>query len=336
MVRHSPLALVSVLHDDLALQGPHDIELQGDLAYVAGKWGSFAIVDVSDPRRPEVLGAITEGVHNAETVLPCGAYCFLGTNDFLSIDVSDPLHPVVSSQICDPRISDINGMARWGSFILAANKRGFVDLVDASDPTHPTLLDALDTRERGGIESPHDIALAGNHFIIVDQRDGSPLKARTYRFADSAAGDLLPPDQWDVEGSLEGPDLNGANRVVVSGDYAYVVANHAHRLGVIDIHDTHCLTQIANVPAADEQPDGLTIAGNILCIGAAHSVELMDISVPHKPVSIASSRFPELFSGVSPRGRDSAHDLVVRDGLIYVTAQNDNCIGIIESGLLAP
>jgi hypothetical protein len=81
----SPLVVAAVVHDNETLRGPHDIEFQNSLAYVAGKRGPFAIVDISDPHRPEVLGAITERVDNAETVLPWGSFCFLGTQDFLSI-----------------------------------------------------------------------------------------------------------------------------------------------------------------------------------------------------------------------------------------------------------
>ena len=58
---------VALLHDKERLKGPHDIELQGDLAFVAGKWGAFAILDVSDPERPEILSTITTGMDDPET-----------------------------------------------------------------------------------------------------------------------------------------------------------------------------------------------------------------------------------------------------------------------------
>ena len=74
---------IALLHDKENLKGPHDIEIQGDLAFVAGKWGAFSIVDVADPVRPEILGVITEGMVNPETVLPAGEICFFGDRGFL-------------------------------------------------------------------------------------------------------------------------------------------------------------------------------------------------------------------------------------------------------------
>ena len=40
------LELVGVLHDEHALRRPHDVELQGDVAFVPGKGGSLALIDI--------------------------------------------------------------------------------------------------------------------------------------------------------------------------------------------------------------------------------------------------------------------------------------------------
>lgn len=56
------LELISVLHDERALAGAHDVLLQGPLAFVAGKGrggkhkgpeepGAVELFDISDPRR---------------------------------------------------------------------------------------------------------------------------------------------------------------------------------------------------------------------------------------------------------------------------------------------
>ena len=48
--------VLSVLVDETALAGAHDVELQGNLAFVAGKGGSLAVIDVADPARPRISG----------------------------------------------------------------------------------------------------------------------------------------------------------------------------------------------------------------------------------------------------------------------------------------
>ena len=50
-----PLAVAGSLVDETALAGLHDVELQGDFAFVAGKSGSVAIIEVADPARPRII-----------------------------------------------------------------------------------------------------------------------------------------------------------------------------------------------------------------------------------------------------------------------------------------
>lgn len=42
--------------------------------------------------------------------------------------------------------------------------------------------------------------------------------------------------------------------------------------------------------------------------------------------TLASQRFPDELRG----GRDSGHDLVYRDGYLYVTGQNDHCLMVLR------
>ena len=93
-------SLVGLLHDDVALDRPHDVELQENVAYVPGKGGSLAIIDVSNVTKPKLLSSLVglEGLEDAETVLPMGDVLLLGTRDFLAVDVSDPANPVSIAQ----------------------------------------------------------------------------------------------------------------------------------------------------------------------------------------------------------------------------------------------
>ncbi len=64
--RTEPFSLVGLLHDDEALNRPHDVQLQGNIAYVPGKGGSLAIIDVSDLTKPKLLSSLV-GLEDAET-----------------------------------------------------------------------------------------------------------------------------------------------------------------------------------------------------------------------------------------------------------------------------
>ena len=109
--------VVSILADDEAFNRPHDVELSGNLAFVPGKGGSIAIVDVADPEAPRVLWSMLDPkkLDDAETVLPVDRFLFLGTRDFFSLDVGDPTRPVWKGAVADrARVDKINAMVLRG------------------------------------------------------------------------------------------------------------------------------------------------------------------------------------------------------------------------------
>ena len=83
-------SVAALLFDDEALARPHDVEIQGNLAFIPGKGGSIAIVDVADPTKPKILWHHHEprGLDDAETVLPLGSRLLLGANDFIVFDIT--------------------------------------------------------------------------------------------------------------------------------------------------------------------------------------------------------------------------------------------------------
>ncbi len=330
-------SVAAVLRDDEALDRPHDVELQGNVAFVPGKGGSLAVVDVTDPEDPRILWRRrdAEALADAETVLPLGDYLLLGTNDLISIDVTDPRAPRFLKTISDrKRISRINGMVRLGNRLFAASKDGWVDVFDVADPASPTFLGALNTRESGKLGSPHDIDLFDNHVVVVDPagfgRRGLPGKVGLYRVAKPVTGEPLPVEAWPLVGVLVSHDLVGANRVQVKGHYAFVGGSQGDKPSnavTVDLSDPTRPVQAAVVPFSDTRgPNGLTIAGDVLFLAGGQTVEAIDVRYPAKPVKLASYTCPEAF----PAARDSAHDLVYRNGYLYVTGQNDNCLCILR------
>lgn len=328
-----PLTLVSVLHHEEALSRPHDIEVRGKLAFVAGKGGSVAIVEIGDPQRPRLLWWKNDPheLDDAQTVLPSEHHMFLGARHFFSIDVLEPGQPVFCKKVTDrPRIDRINGMVRRGDFVLTANKNGWVGVFDAGDSADPKLYGALNTRKRGSVNSPHDIALFENHAVVVDQARRTSAHLRLYRIADADTGQLLPVDEWEVAGAIKRDDLTGANRVVVSGGHAFVACSKSNpdnfTLAAIDLSDPNHPRHLITLPFAGKHPTGLTVAGRVLFAAGGRTVQVLDVTDPAEPKTLTVFRSNELF----PTGRDNAHDLVHQDGYLYLTAQNDDQIGIVR------
>ncbi len=335
--------LVGLLHDDQALNRAHDVELQGNIAYVPGKGGSLAIIDVSDVTKPKLLSSLfgIEGMEDAETVLPMGDILLVGTRDFLAVDVSDPRAPKIVKRISDrPRIDLINGMALRGDFVFSANKTGYVGVFDVKNPANPKLWGVLDAKKNGEMSKPHDVAAFGDHIIVVNADHEAINNAQVYRVADATTHQILPVDQWKIESTITGngklgENLNGANRVAVTGSYAGIGAFVRSSVGVIDLKDPTNAKQIANMPVVDIAATGMAAVGQIIFAAGGEGVEAIDISNPAMPVSIAQYRAGKLFPtrrlmmGKTARF-DNAHDLVYRDGYLYVTAQNDNQLGILK------
>jgi len=337
--------VAAVLTHREALDRPHDIELQGNIAYVPGKGGSLAIVDVSHPTAPKILWHRHDptGLNDAETILPVGKdRLFLGTNEFHSIDVANPVSPVFQARVSDRRqIARINGMVRHERWILAASKHGWLNAFDISDET-PVLTGAVDLRLRFGVHSPHDVDLADSHVVVADpgqfDRTKQPGKLAVIRVFDDERN-LLPANEWTLSGVAVSKDLAGANRVQVSGSHAFVGAStrtQGGKLVVIDLKDVTAPQQIASLPFAPDDgwgPNGLTVAGDVVFLAGGQSVEAIDVSNPRHPVLLARQRFLMQLPNANPRyrgGGDSGHDLVYRAGYLFVTGQNDHCLLVLR------
>jgi len=161
---------MSVLEDD-GVAGAHDIEVRDGRAYVAGKTGRFAILDVSDAAHPSLVSTMSAdeepALGNAETVLLLGDTCLLGTDALLSIDISRPATPSIAHIVDDERVERINGTVRWGEHAIAVSKSGFLDVFNVSDPRVPSLIGVADTRKEGALRSPHDVARFGDRYLVV-------------------------------------------------------------------------------------------------------------------------------------------------------------------------
>jgi len=358
------LTLAAVLRDETALAGAHDIEIRDGRAYVAGKGftaravpsngvypyekgkgGSFAIVDVKQPAAPKLLWFAPDptAYEDAETVMPLGKDRLLvGTRDLFLFDVSNPAKPKQLTAIKGrPQVDIINGFARIGNAVFAANKQGYIFAVDVSAPDTIKLLGARETRDSGELSSPHDAAFCGDLLVVVSPegfgREGRPGRLGVYRVADAKTHRILPASQWRLVGRLEHVRLAGANRVMTRGAFAYIgssLAKNSNRadnlrgnVSVVDLSDPAEPKLRGSVDFPDEcGPNGLEIAGAIVFAAGGRTVQAIDMSNPDEPRELGRFSSAEVFSG----GQDDAHDLVYHDGHLFITAQNSHSLVVVR------
>ncbi len=342
-----PFSIVSMTLDDKALAGAHDVELSGNIAYVPGKEQSLSVIDITDPAKPEILWfKYDDEIRDSETVLPVGDHLLLGTTDFLTLDVKDPKNPVILKTISDPpRIDRINGIVKIGAYALAANKSGYIDAFEISDLANPEYFGALETKKAFGLMSPHDIDRYGDHVVIVDPRGFVPPLGGLGVFKVAEGGKVLSLDQWTLSGKVEARALIGANRVQMHGDFAIVAGSfmsevrkeieagkgsvaRAH-MAVVDLSDPGEPKVVAKLLFPDERgPNGLTLAGKVAFCAGGQTVAAYDISDPKNPQLLVSQSFPKYKKDA--KKSDNYHDLIYRDGYLYVSAQCDNGFLILK------
>jgi hypothetical protein len=238
-------------------------------------------------------------------------------------------------------VDTINGFARIGATVFAANKLGHIFAVDVSKPDEIKLIGSRETRERGELSSPHDAAFCGDLLTIVSPEGfGSksrPGRLAIYRVADVKTHRALPPEQWTLVGKLEHPRLAGANRVMTRGTFAYVGSSLGHNLNradglsgnvsVIDLTDPASPKLRGSVDFPDMRgPNGLEVAGTVVFAAGGKTVQAVDVSNPDAPKELARFTSAEVFPG----GADDAHDLVYHDGHLFVTAQTSHALVILE------
>lgn len=314
---------VGKISDSTALDGAHDVEIEGNIAYVAGKNGTFATVDITNPSDPVVLASITTFI-NAQAVRPDGKYCYLGDdNGVHTIDVQNPASPVTANTVTSPSLSSVNGFAQWGDYLLCATKsNGTIVIVDISEPRSTTLFGEFDTTANGSIESPHDVIVHHGHAIVPNQSEGASPKLAAYKIVSEKEDRLRSVGNWTLEDTYDNSNLNGANQLATDGRYIYVAANYSNTFGVIDAADLANMSQVSNVSANGTGTNVITAAGPYVAVASGDYVDMFDVRDPTDVSLAAYSHDNGLL----------LHDLAFNGGAIAATAQGTDELHIFRPG----
>lgn len=323
------LEMVGWLHDPSALRGPHDCVVDRGTAWISGKYGSVAAIDLSDSEGVGVIVSLTEGFDDAQTLLVLEQVLIVAATDVVALDISDPTRPRELSRLTDARLAEINGMIRWSKeLVIAVSKRGWIHVLDVKDPRRPVLAASMNTRESGGLEAPHDLVRQGDHLVIVNQRRGARWKLAVYRIADG--GRLREVDGWELAARLSDPGMDGANRVLASGARLFVANNYSDSLTLLDLSDPVRPSVLKHIGLADRGPDGIVIVSEFLdsldtvwlAVGAGNSVQLLSLGIDGS----IEKRGLVKFSGIA----FGCHDLCMIEDRIVATGQHASAVSVIR------
>jgi hypothetical protein len=285
-----------------------------------------------------------EKLEDAETVVPAGEMLYVGSRDLVTVDLRNAERPEIGTTLVDrPTIDRINGMVRLGRYLFAANKEGRIVAFDVRTPEKPRLVGALNVDGRDGVGKPHDIDRLGNLLVVVDPagfgRRDDPGQVALYKVMDDTNRKVLPVERWSLVGRAASPELVGGNRVRVHGNFAYVAASISPEatkrdqrqagLAVVDCTDPKKPEFVTSVPFPDGRgPNGMCVAGHAVFVCGGQTIMAVDVALPREPKLLAAFRVTELFKGEP--GLDDGHDLVYRDGYLFVTAQTSHAFGVIR------
>jgi hypothetical protein len=233
-----------------------DVEVEGDLAYVADGASGLRVIDVSDPALPVEVGAL-DTPHQAESVAVVGSLAYVAdrSSGVRIIDVSDPTSMVELGALDTPgNALDVEVV---GDLAYVADDQAGLRVIDVSDPALPVELGAFDTPGRAqGVE------VVGDLVYVADGISG----LRVLDVSDPA----LPIEI----GSLDTP---GSPRdIEVVGDLAYVTDSYSAGVRVIDVSDPTAPVELGALDSPGSAEDLELVDGLIYLADGASGLRVID------------------------------------------------------------
>lgn len=261
--------------------GWRSLLVRGDYAFVLDYFYGIVAIDVSDKRRPRIVG----GLHTAGE-----AFClhvsdtraFVGEN-MGGLTIIDNTKPEKAKIVGNFGIGAGWGVAARGNIAFCANLAGLM-IVDTTDPKNPIELSYVD-----GIYNALTVKVQGNY---------------AYCMGNGGYGDIINVSDLRKPVRLGRFRTSRAFKLDVAGDYLYV-ADHREGLVIFDVRDKKHPERIATFKHGGGAGI-VVIRGRYAFVGAPPGLQIVDISDPHRPWLYAASK----------RGRGG---LVVGD-YVYSTA----------------
>lgn len=270
-----------------------DAAVAGDRMFVVGR-GRLHIADISDPKRPQLLGELP-GLGNTRQIVVDDDVAYVSSREdgvFL-IDVSDPAKPSLLSHYNSVELA--TGLALAGDVLFVAQRQYGVEQVDVSDPRNPRHLSTVRTGEAQSI-AYHEGHLyvgvwAASEVVVVDMHD-----ARAPRVV----------SRTPLDGYGDGVDVRDGVLYVATGHHSRAPHaretdpgfGHGHGLELFDLSEPAAPAFISRVkfpPLYEIGHDmwSVTVANGRAFVADTHNgVFVVDVRDSRRPSIVGRRRFP--------------------------------------------
>jgi hypothetical protein len=255
----------------------HDVDVQGNYAYVAAGYAGLRVIDLTEPSAPQEVGAfLTQSYTTGVAVQGHYAYIVTGQQSpeargLYVIDVTDPRNPVQAGYFYLNPGGTTYG-AGWairvsGDYAYIANEWG-IGILDVSNPANPLwkrLVATDGSTFHVAVDGTRAYSTGNNSFAVIDI--SQPLAPVRLSF--------LTPNM-------------AMQSVAAYGNRAYLATNWG--LAIMDVSDGANPTQIGLY--GNLGPYGVDIAGNLAYLSVASGLVAVEVTVPSKPVTVAEYESP--------------------------------------------
>ncbi len=282
-----------------------DIEVEGQLAYMAHSTYGIKILNVSNPYVFSLVSQVNTP-DNATGILVDGhlAYVADGASGVQIFNVSDPASPAIIGSYNTPGHAE--SMALQGRTLYVADGTGGLQIVDVSNPTEPINVTAVTT-----LPYTYDVDLYGGDVVVAAANGVHILRIGAGFTSLPWVGSYAGHEAWDV---------------VVQGDIAYV-AGGPDGLVAVNVSDP------ANPVFLDSYSHGVSvnyvsvdIQGPhvyVTCVGSSGpGLVIYDVS---DPANIALINYYAFFS--------QAYDVFVEGDVAYIA---DGTAGLYLENVSSP
>jgi len=245
----------------------HDIQVVGDIAYVAAIVGGLQIFSIADPSAPVLLGALPEvGAAYAVRVQDSVAFLACYDNGLQIVDVSDPTSPTIISGTHIPGWSiDLEIV---DDFAYIASMHSGLYVYDISNLSSPQQV-AFDRC------TPMSIRVRGR-YAYVPHADGTPDHHRFWVYDIS-----YPRAPWRAGVT----QLETPRGMALAGDYAYVTGNE-NGLYTINISKPPQPSMAGHLEFPPEVVDAVVADQRLYISGGLAGLHILEIWAPSQPMFI--------------------------------------------------
>jgi len=296
------------------------VAVAGNYAYVAdGNFGSFYIVDVTEPENPKKADEMTladgKGIVVDVAVEGSSAYV-VDLQELCVVDVSIPTSAKQCDSCCTSGLVLPYGVVLGGSFAFVADNLFGLVVINVDNSSKPHIVSGCAT-----YQDPEGVDKNGNYVFLAGW---SPVKDSRGGYLESFnVGNPTNPQPLDTI-----PLTYWGRGCSVSGSHVYVATMYGQfgTLDIVDVSDPTSVTLVKVVNTTGAATDVVVDGNYAYVVGPEIKLRVYDVSTPWAPKFVAHHQ-NSLFR---PEG------VAVAGNFVYVADGKDGGLRIFDRSLLRP